>query len=63
MQTNDEDMDVNAPSERMLKLKSVETKVRRKGDGELVMQLDELAAIGDLRVAMAGMRDLMQRLN
>ncbi|WP_454727977.1 MULTISPECIES: hypothetical protein [Cupriavidus] len=63
MQMNDELVDVNAPSDRQLKLKSVETQVRRKGDGELVMKLDELAAIGDRRAAIEGIRALMRSLN
>ncbi|CAG9184182.1 hypothetical protein [Cupriavidus pampae] len=62
-QTNEDDVDPNAPTNRQLKLKSVEMQVRRKGDGELVMQLDALAAISDKGQAIDGIQKLMAQLN
>lgn len=62
-QMSDDDVDPNAPTNRQLKLKSVEMQVRRKGDGELVMQLDALAAISDKSQAIAGIQKLMAQLN
>lgn len=61
--TNEPETDPNEPTSNQAKLKRVETQVRRRGDCELLMQLDEVAMIPDRRAAIQGIQALMQRLN
>ncbi|WP_432262878.1 hypothetical protein [Cupriavidus sp. TMH.W2] len=63
MPTNDDVVDENAPTDRQLKLKSVEQDVRRRGDGKLVMELDAIAALPDRRAALEGIKGLIGKLN
>ena len=59
---SDEELDPNAPTRNQEKLKRVEMQVRRRGDCELLMQLDELAMTPDRQVAIKGIHALIQRL-
>lgn len=63
MPTNDDMVDENAPTDRQLKLKSVEMQVRRRGDGKLVMEMDKIAALPDSRAALEGIKGLIGKLN
>lgn len=63
MQTNDVVEDPNSPSENQLKLKRVETQVRRRGNCEFLMELDTMAMLSDRRQTIQAIQTLIKKLN
>ncbi|MBN3729366.1 hypothetical protein [Burkholderia sp. Tr-20390] len=64
MLTNDDEYagDPNAPTENQMRLKRVETAIRRRGSCHLLMQLDGITFIADRAQQMLALKNLKSEL-
>ncbi|KVV07464.1 hypothetical protein [Burkholderia ubonensis] len=64
MPTNDDEYagDPNAPTENQMRLKRVETAIRRRGSCYLLMQLDGITFIADRAQQMLALKNLKTEL-